>query len=162
MFADVAVQKWSQPANDPPDIECYLFDGSKVGLELTSWLDKDQISRAKQAEKIEEPFRRFLRFEPNNTENFYFVVISTKKRLQKVDESKFRLDLLALISELDKRWNKEPDWQSPQGFSWSDFKGYPILEKYVEGLDIQPRMPSRPSTENKGRPGWLQFPLRGG
>jgi hypothetical protein len=57
MFTGVAVRDWSQPAQDPPDIEAELVDGKKVGIELTSWLEESQIGREKRVEIIENSFR---------------------------------------------------------------------------------------------------------
>jgi hypothetical protein len=39
---------------------------------------------------------------------------------------------------------------------------YPILAKYLDSLDVHPRMPSVPSTMEKGGFGWLTIEPRGG
>jgi len=159
LFADVAVKGWDLAANDPPDIECDLEDGRRVGVELTSWLDEAQMSSAKGKENLEQPFKKLLKWEPNNTENFRMVWLFAKKRLKKNDEQAFRSELLMLIDQLDKRWPAEADWQSPQAFAWSDFAQYATLKKYLDRLNIYPRMQR---ATIKGGIGWLTFPCNGG
>ena len=63
MFAGSRVLDWRQPQQDPPDIEVDLEDGRKVALELTSWLDEDQIREAKQGELIRR--RSVMLFSPS-------------------------------------------------------------------------------------------------
>ena len=67
-----------------------------------------------------------------------------------------------MIEDIDKRWESEPDWQSPQGFSWKDFTKQPTLAKYLNSLYIHPRTPSLGSTMRKGGIHWLTFPASGG
>ena len=57
MFAGADVRTWSQPKQDPPDIDCELVDGRRIGLELTTWLDEEQMSAAKREEGIEMSLR---------------------------------------------------------------------------------------------------------
>jgi len=163
MFAGIAVSEWSQPTLDPPDIECDLADGRKIGVELTSWLEESQIGRAKSIESFEKSIRDAIKPEPANvTEHIQFLWMSVKRRMAPADASAFRTGLLAVIEEIDRRWDSEPDWDSPQGIQWDDFSAYPMLKKYLDALEIHPRSPSRPSTMNKGGIHWLTFPMRGG
>jgi len=159
MFGGIAVSGWSQPTLDPPDIECDLADGRKIGVELTSWLEESQIGRAKSIESFEKSIRDAIKPEPANaTEHIQFLWMSVKRRMAPTDASAFRNGLLALIEEIDRRWDSEPDWDSPQGVQWDDFSAYPILEKYLDALEIHPRSPSRPSTMNKRWPTLAHFP----
>jgi hypothetical protein len=160
-FADSPVTTWTQPQKDPPDIECRLQDGRTIGLELTNWLDGRQIASAKGQESLEEPFRRALRVVPNKTLHFKFVWMHVKERLRKNDETWLQEEMTHLMTCLDKRWETEPNWQSPQGFDWNDFAGYPTLERYFVNLDIHPRRALRLTTEPPEL-GWLTFPCRGG
>ncbi len=159
MFADAAVKRWDLAPSDPPDIECDLEDGRTVGVELTSWLDEIQMGQAKRKEILERSFEKLLMWEPNNTENFGLVWLSAKRRLQFDDEQAFRSELLILLDQLDKRWPTEPDWQSPQGFLWNDFAGFSTLKKYLDAVDIHPRV-GRART--RGQIGWMTFPMNGG
>jgi hypothetical protein len=163
MFASVAVADWRQPAKDPPDIEVDLEDRRKIGIELTSWLDEEQISSEKSAESMERGFRTAIMPEPaNETEHIWIIWLAPKLRLGKRDGPAFRSELLALVGDIDARWAEEPSWQSPQGFLYQDFAEYPMLSKYLESLDIQPRRPQIASTMRKGGQHWLTFPGSGG
>ena len=55
LFAGAAIIDWRQPTKDPPDIDCDLEDGRKVGVELTSWLDESQIGSEKKVETSSPP-----------------------------------------------------------------------------------------------------------
>jgi hypothetical protein len=78
------------------------------------------------------------------------------------DAAAFRGELLTLIGEIDRGWDSEPDWDSPQGFQWNDLSAHPTLRKYLDALETQPRVASRPTTMKKGGLHWLTFPMRGG
>lgn len=163
MFAGVEVKKWSQPKNDPPDIETEMADGRKVGIELTSWLDESQIGREKKVEFVELSFRDAIQPEPpNQTEHILLLWMAPKRRMALTDKQAFRTELLALTEEIDQRWESEPDWQSPQGFLWVDFTRYPTLAIYLESVDVHPRMPFVASTMRKGGHDWLTFKPRVG
>ena len=163
MFAGAAVTDWRQPAQDPPDVEADLADGRKVGVELTSWLDESQIGREKKVEFIEFSFRDAIKPEPpNETDHIFLVWLSPKRRMVATDRAAFRSELLALMDAIDKRWESQPDWTSPQGFAYTDFTKHPTLAKYLQSLDVHPRRPSVGSSMRKGGVHWLTFPARGG
>jgi hypothetical protein len=162
-FAGAAVAKWSQPMSDPPDIESELADARKIGIELTSWLDESQIGREKKIEFIEMSLREAIQPEPpNQTGNIFVVWMAPKRRMILTDRQAFKTELLALTEEIDKRWESEPEWQSPQGFLWTDFNRYATLARYLNSVDVHPRMTSIPSTMRKGGIDWLTFPMKGG
>jgi hypothetical protein len=161
LFAGVGVKKWCPSKQEPADIECDLVDGRKVGLQLTTWLDEPQIYDAKRHEGIELSLVGALEpFPPNETEHISAVWVYAKWRLKNAEG--FRTQLLQFIAELDRRWEHEPKWQCPLGFQVSDFRGYPILAKHLDALEVRPRMPSVHSTTNKGSTGWLILEPRGG
>jgi hypothetical protein len=163
MFTNVPVKEWRQPAKDPPDIECDLVDGTTVGIELTSWLDESQIGRSKKKEMMEDSFRQAITPEPpNNTEHVHLIWMDPKRRMIANDAAAFRGELLAAMEEIDRRWDSEPDWETPQGFQFDNLASYPMLKKYLDGIDVHPRLPSRQSTMQKGSPHWLSFLLSGG
>ncbi len=163
MFAGVAVKSWGPAADEPADIDCELVDGRKIGIQLTTWIDEQQIKAAKDEENLETPFLEALDpLPPNDTEHFYLIWIFPKTKLRRRDTGGFRTELLQLVKALDARWESEPDWQSPQGFQWSDFGQYRLLAKYLTALDVHPRMPSVASTMEKGKPGWITVEPPGG
>lgn len=98
-FAGEAVQNWCQPVQDPPDVLCTTVSGRQVGLELTGWLDEDQIADAKNTESIEDSFRKAIQPDPpNNTEHIHFAWLLTvpKARIKPADATAFRSALLRL------------------------------------------------------------------
>jgi hypothetical protein len=162
MFAGIAVKDWRQPPGDPPDIECDLVDGTRLGIELTSWLDESQIGCAKKKEMMEDSFRQAINPEPpNNTEHVHLVWMDPKRRLASDDAAAFRRELLRAMEEIDRRWDSEPNWETPQGFQFDNLDAYPMLKKYLDGIDIHPRLPPRCSTMEKGGLRWLSFPMGG-
>ena len=163
LFAGSPVTGWQQPTQDPPDVEADLEDGSKVAVELTSWLNESQIGREKRIETVETSFRDAIKPEPSNeTEHIFLVWLAPKRRLPPADQPAFRSELLGLTGAIDKDWDSIPLSDSPQGFCWNDFTKYPTLEKYVDSLDIHPRRPALPSTMRKRGLHWLTFPATGG
>ena len=163
MFAGVAVKDWRQPVHDPPDVECDLVDGTILGIELTSWLDESQIGRAKKKEMMEDSFRHAIKPEPsNNTEHVHLIWMDPKRRLAPNDAAAFRGELLRAMEEIDRRWDTEPDWETPQGFQFDNLGAYPMLKKYLDGIGVHPRLPSRRPTMEKGGLHWLSFLMRGG
>jgi len=156
-FAGSPVRNWTQHPRDPPDIECDLEDGRMIGVELTNWLDEQQIKSARSQESEEEPFREALFGVPNETQHFGLVWMSVKGLLRKDDEAALRDEMTRLMACLDNRWEAEPDWQSPQGFDWNDLTGYPTLARYFVSLRVHPRRAADPPG-----PGCLTFPCRGG
>ena len=164
-FAGDAVQNWSQPKQDPPDVLCTTAAGRQVGLELTEWLDQGQIAEAKGMETIEESIRKAIRPEPpNNTEHIHFAWLLTlpRARVKPADAGMFRTELLQLVDEVDHRWDAEQFWQSPQGCWWTDFGRYPVLGKYLSQVHFFPRSAFRNWSSTKGGQHWLTFPMRGG
>ncbi|MEX2260637.1 MAG: hypothetical protein WD696_01730 [Bryobacteraceae bacterium] len=164
-FARDPIENWSQPTQDPPDVLCTTKAGRQVGLELTEWLDQEQISQGKGMESIQKSVLEAIRPEPpNNTENISFAWLHTlaKARVKPADAAAFRAELLKLVEEVDSRWDGEPDWQSPQGCWWTDFRRYPVLGKYLSQITFFPwsALPGR--SPMKGGQDWLKFECRGG
>src|SRR5271157_676207 len=108
LFAGAEVRKWYPSKQEPADIECDLADGRKVGVQLTTWLDAQQMDDAKRYEGIETSLVRALEpFPPNETEHIFVVWVYAKWRLKNADAQGFRTQLLQFIAELDKRWEHE-------------------------------------------------------
>src|ERR1700690_4558680 len=107
LFAGSPITSWTQPQSDPPDIKCALQDGRTIGLELTNWLNEQQIASAKEQESKEEPFRRALRVVPNETQHFQLVWMNVRERLRKGDEAALKDEMTRLMTYLDKRWRTE-------------------------------------------------------
>lgn len=139
------------------------MDGRKIGVELTSWLEESQIGRAKTQESLEKSIRDAIRPEPpNQTEHIRFLWLFPKRRMIAADAAAFRAEILKLTEDIDAQWDRETECHTPQGFQWNSFSTHPTLGKYLEAVSIHPRIPSRPSTMEKGGIHWLTFPMRGG
>jgi hypothetical protein len=163
LFGEADVVDRPQPGNDPPDIECKLVNGRKIGIELTSWLDRKQITRAKPKEYWEISIREAIKpVPPNETEHIHVFRMFPKRTMRGTDAAAFRRELLKLTEEIDQQWSSGGEWDTPQGFLWHNFSTYPILGEYLEAVDIQTRIPSLPTTMEKGDLGWITFPMRGG
>jgi hypothetical protein len=164
-FAGEAVRDWHQPKQDPPDVLCSTVSGRQVGLELTGWIDEEQIADAKSIESMENSIRKAIQPEPpNNTEHIHFAWLLTlpKARVNPADAAAFRTELLQLVEEIDKRWDAEEEWHSLQGCWWRDFSRYSTLGKYLSEVRFFPRSAFRNWSSTKGGQHWLTFPLRGG
>lgn len=163
-FAGGPIARWIQPTADPPDILCTTDDGRGIGLELTEWLDQDQIGKAKGMEAIQDSILKAIRPEPpNNTEYIDHAWLSTlpRARVKPADAAAFRAELLKLVDDVDARWDGERGWHSPQGCWWRDFNRYPTLARYLSQVKFFPRS-ARGSSSTKGCQRWLTFPYRGG
>jgi hypothetical protein len=162
LFAGAVIASWVQPGSDPPDIECDLVDGRKIGVELTTWVEESQIGRAKGEESLEQSIGNAIKPEPpNETERIAFLWMFPRRRMLSSDAASFRAELLTLTEEVDRRWDSERDWRTPPRFQWSDFSAYPVLGKYLKSITIHTRWPSLPLTTPKGHQGWLTFPPGG-
>lgn len=164
-FAGEVVRDWQQPKEDPPDVLCTTISGRSIGLELTGWIDEEQIANAKGMESIENSIIKAIDPEPpNNTEHIHFAWLLTlpKARIKPADAAKFRAELLQLLEEVDRRWDAEEEWHSPQGCWWRDFSHFPVIGKYLGEVRFFPRSAFRNWSSTKGGRGWLTFPMRGG
>src|ERR1043165_8889828 len=81
-FADEAIAEWDvvkewydkrklpvppKPYDNRPDVICLTTIGRKIGIELKSWLNEDQIAEAKRHERIEDNLRQAIGKQPENT-----------------------------------------------------------------------------------------------
>src|SRR5207245_9889916 len=60
---------------------------------------------------------------------------------------------------IDADWLKKPEWDDPQGYSFTDFTSYPTLAKHIDGLDFYAR--GRRFNPQQGAY-WLTFRAHGG
>jgi hypothetical protein len=64
--------------------------------------------------------------------------------------------MFALIEQVDKNWSKKPDWKQEHSDHLQDLKGFPILEKYLQGVRFHPANRDRFDIR------WIRFPSPGG
>jgi hypothetical protein len=172
-FAGDAIAKWEQPEDDPPDILCTTTSCRRIGVELGEWLNEGQIRKAKGSETIQRSILQAIgQPPPNGTENIYFAWLhpKSKARVKPADAAGFRVELFKLVKDVDARWEQEPNWQSPQGCWYEDFKLYPTVGKYLSRITFFPRKhysgwPPNGRVEKRAWPNgcdWLIFEAPGG
>ena len=146
------------PFDKRPDIIAITKSGKKIGIELKSWVNREQITEARKQERIQENIRNALGEQPpNKTKHIGFVWLSPKQvRFDARDDADFREQILRLIEEFDNKLSQWPDWEQGWVYPESDFTGFPILEKYLDGVEFHP------VTEDRFGTDWIQFPSRGG
>jgi len=141
-FAGELLRVWNQPKQDPPDILCTTASGRTIGVELGEWLNEDQIRDRKGLEAIQNSLLKAIGKQPDNGfENIYFAwpCPLPKARVKPADALALREEILKLAEGVDRRWDQELDWQSPQGCFFDDFTGYPTVGKYLQLVRFFPR-----------------------
>ena len=155
---------------DPPDILCAAKSGKKIGIEITQWVEHDQVSSGKAREFLQNSFLKVIDSgRVPRPDRIGWVDLNLKAgRLKVADEANFRTELYELL----KRENATPDpapndgpprhvpaWLSPQGAPVDDFSEFPTLGKYLKDLWIFPR--ARLKSAHAGYE-WIRFELAGG
>jgi hypothetical protein len=172
-FAGESIRDWTQPGQDPPDILCITVSGRRIGVELGEWLNQGQMTEAKGREMIQNSILAAIGNQPdNNLENIYYAWMHPRQRarVKPEDMDKFRSEILRLTSHIDRRWEQEPDWCSPQGLLYRDFSPFPTVGKYLDGLTFFPRLqyvgwPPNGQIKKRQWPAgcdWLVFRCNGG
>jgi hypothetical protein len=122
---------------DPPDFIC-REPGGAIGLELTEWLDGDQMGSAKARESQREQIHRVL---SNNWEHGYqpknfrgaFPSPLGNETISHADEQPLREEFFACAAEVDRDWSDDSDhWGN--SFYLMEFSGYPLLRKYFSAI----------------------------
>jgi hypothetical protein len=136
---EIAHVEWG---GDPPDVLCLDPIGNRIGVELTEWLNPEQIERSKHQYRLEESYLSVIRSrdEPLPA-HFGFVLMATRDvRLAPEHGEKFRTELYRFLSQVDQDWNENPDWHdSPGGALFDDFHAYPVLAEHLVGLVLHSR-----------------------
>ncbi len=146
------------PFDKRPDIIALTKSGKKIGIELKSWVNREQITEARTEERRRENILEAIGEQPpNKTKHIGYVWLFPKQiRFEPRDARHFREQLFALIEQMDNAWSQKPDYQpnSSDDDDVSDFVGFPLLEKYLEGVRFAPL----PYFETD----WIDFPSPGG
>lgn len=160
-FAGRPIDTWKQMMVDAPDIVCTDQNGKQIGLELSEWLNQEQMKYSKDRERMEDSFLNAIRSKeiPPPT-NLGLVWLSTNSLtpLRQADAESFRKELLSLVESVDSNWGTNEDRESPQGYCHTDFSGYGRLGRYLGSLRFFPRSKFSASL---GMP-WVRFPTHGG
>lgn len=157
-FAGEEIASWV-PGPDPPDVLCTTVSGRLVAVELTKWVEQDQLESGKAREEIENAYLRIIASEKERRPgNIGRVCLYDKQcRLNPNDHAQFRLEIYACIEELNAL--AAPDWDEPQGAPLRDFECYPVLGKYLHSIWIYPANRLHDAEPNSK---WILFEHPGG
>jgi hypothetical protein len=172
-FAGEPIQEWNvvdewsakraigpppHPYDKRPDIIAITASGKRIGVELKSWVNREQITKARKQERIQENILKAIGEQPTNeTQHIGYVWLSAKEvRFDLRDTADFREQMFDLLEQVDNNWSKKPDWEQEHSDHVNDFSGFPILEKYLQGVRFHPANQSRFDI------GWIRFPSPGG
>lgn len=158
-FADRPVS-WQDGA-DPPDVLCVDSSGQRIGVELGEWLNEDQIRSNKRLERWQDSYLRAIRSqdaEPPQNVGFVWVGPKADVHLPVADASTFRQELLTYIRQVDRDWQNQFGWRSPQGIIIKSFDGFTTLSRYLNYLHLFSKAQIKPFPGMR----WIDFPNRGG
>lgn len=146
------------PFDKCPDVIALTKSGKKIGVELKSWVNRDQIAAARKQERIQENILKAIgKQPPNKAKHISFVWLAPKQvRFNADDAAKFREQLFALIDQVDRRWPQMPASDQPLRQDIVEFANFPILGKYLNGVRFH-RVSRRPLKIQ-----WILFPSPGG
>jgi len=151
-----------QWGGDPPDVLCLDSLAKRIGVELVQWVNERQMAASKGRFKVEDSYRLAIRsseVEPPANIGLIFIYTKDKTPLAPENAPAFRDELHKFVRAVDDAWQLNPDWGDPQGYPFTDFKGYPTLAQHLEGLDFYAR--GRRFNPQLGAD-WLTFRAHGG
>jgi hypothetical protein len=157
---------------DPPDVICTTTTGRVIGVELTKWVEHDQVTNGRGREFFESSYLRIIESENEpRPDRIGCVLLNPKsERVRPDDKTQLRSELFALLAKEDAtpepsgdEWHGPPTavppWNTPQGARVDDFAGFPMLEKYMNDVWIFPRR--RLQNLAAGQQ-WIMFEAQGG
>ena len=155
LFADEAVANWSD-GPDPPDVLCSGVSSKAIGVELTKWVEHNQVTAGAGRERLETSYLKIIASEKEARPSHIRQVLLYDKslRIEQADRVEFRNQLYRFITAENAKplpefhphlqitadyWKTVRSWYTPQGAPVDDFSSYPLLEKYLEKVWINPR-----------------------
>jgi hypothetical protein len=131
---------------DPPDFLATCSDGGKIGLELTSWLNSDQVREGRGRECMRGDLLKAID-EQNHSrpKNFGFAVIMPQwgAKIKKDDYQGLCTEFHSAVQEIDARWKalRRKHWRplrAEERFDYetylTDLEGYSTLRRYVSSI----------------------------
>ena len=169
-FAGEPIQEWdvveewyakrtlappAHPYDKRPDIIAITASGKRIGVELKSWVNRDQIKEARKQERIQQNILKTIGGQPpNETQHIGFVWLSAKElRFDSGDAANFREQIFALIEQVDKNWSGKFGLRECS-HDVTDLTQFPTLGRYLQSVHCAPR----PHFETD----WIHFPSPGG
>jgi hypothetical protein len=151
-----------QWGGDPPDVLCLDATGNRIGVELVQWVNERQMAASKARFKLEDSYRLAIRsssVQPPANIGLVFIYAKDNTILAPQNAAALRNELYDFVARIDADWLKNPEWDDPQGYPFTDFTGYPTLAKHIDGLDFYAR--GRRFNPQLGAD-WLTFRAHGG
>jgi hypothetical protein len=151
-----------QWGGDPPDVLCLDAPGNRIGVELVQWVNGRQMAVSKARFKLEDSYNSVIQSSsvqsPANI-GLVFIYAEDNAILLPQNATAFRKELYDFVARIDAEWLKNPEWNDPQGYPFTDFTGYPTLAQHIDGLDFYAR--GRRFNPQLGSE-WLTFRAHGG
>ena len=153
-YANRALSPPLEPFDKRPDIIALTTSGKKIGIELKSWVNQEQIAEARERERIQDDILKAIgKQPPNQTQNIGYVWLSPKHvRFDVRDAADFRDQLFRLIARVDNDWSRKPGFEQTCSGDVDRFEEFPLLKKYLH------RIRFRPATRSRGTVRWIRFP----
>ena len=156
-YAKRAIEPPTPPFDQRPDVIAVTASGKRIGVELKSWVNREQIAEARKQERIQDNILKAIgKQPPNETQHIGCVWLNPKEvRFDARDAADFRKQMFALIQEVDDKWSKKPKRDKDYSQDESDFSSSPTLEKYLD------RVRFFPASRRHLRIRWIRFPDHG-
>ncbi len=153
-YANRALALPPKPFDKRPDIIALTASGKRIGIELKSWVNQEQIAEARERERIQDDILKAIgKQPPNQTQNIGYVWLSPKDvRFDVRDAADFRDQLFRLIARVDNDWSRKPGFEQTCSGDVDRFEEFPLLKKYLH------RIRFRPATRSRGTVRWIRFP----
>jgi hypothetical protein len=157
-YANRNVAAPASPLDKRPDIICLTAMDKKIGLEMKSWLNEEQIAEARRHEEVQDRLLRAIGDQgPNKTRHIGFIWLSPKQvRFDRKDSDRFREEMFALIEQIDRAWSAKEQCEQEHNQIVNDLSAFPVLNKYLTHVDFYP------DRRGKRNIRWITFPARGG
>jgi len=156
-YAKRALEPPAHPYDKRPDVIAVTASGRRIGIELKSWVNREQIAKARRQERIQDNVLKALgKQPPNETRHIGWVWLSPKQvRFDAGDAANFRQQMFALLEHVDSSWPQEHGLRHCSQET-TDFSGFPILGKYL--LRVQ----AEPAIRERFEINWIDFRPPGG
>jgi hypothetical protein len=101
---------------DPPDVLCTTTSGKRIGVELTKWVEHEQVTEGRGREFFENSYLKIIASESDpRPDRIGWVWLHDKsQRIKPEDEARFRAELFALLAKENATPEPSPDeWPVP-------------------------------------------------
>jgi hypothetical protein len=124
---------------DPPDVLCATRSGKKIGVELASWNENEQVKWPKTRKSFEDGYLRIIESANHaRPDRIGWVWLHPKRRQVKPEEvSQFCEELYEFLARENSL--SDPEWDQPLGAAVQNFIGFPVIADYLDNLWIFPR-----------------------